>query len=281
MPLKDLSDSQILEKEKNLKDLDFEYSKILNWITELVKAGPADYEKTNEILYKARQGKANLRKLKDEYQENSELQIVEGDLSVEKMKNTSFLKLDVPKYHGYGSSLHFYTFKSEFEKLISGRIQAKLLPDYLKCNFLKGQALDIVKEIHQMDEIWERLKNAFGNVNILLNNKLIEVVKYGPLWKIKNDEKIIQVMIKLVNGTQLGTLAKNHKIDDILYHPSDLVKIYELIGRKRQFKCMEQCLGKEMSIKDEWIKIIGVLSFELKLKEKALLLDKTKPGGGG
>ena len=75
----------------------------------------------------------------------------------------------------------------------------------------------------------------------------------------------------------MGTLAKNHKIDDILYHPSNLVKIYELIGRKRQFKCMEQCLGKEMSIKDEWIKIIGVLSFELKLKEKALLLDKTKP----
>ena len=97
------------------------------------------------------------------------------------MKNTSFLKLDVPKYHGYGSSLDFYTFKSEFEKLISGRIQAKLLPDYLKCNYLEGQALDIVKEIHQMDEIWGRLKNAFGNVNILLNNKLSEVIKYGPL----------------------------------------------------------------------------------------------------
>ena len=107
----------------------------------------------------------------------------------------------MPKYHGYGSSLDFYTFKSEFEKLISGRIQAKLLPDYLKCNSLEGQALDIVKEIHQMDEIWERLKNAFGNVNILLNNKLSEVIKYGPLWKIKNDEKIIQVMIKLINDT--------------------------------------------------------------------------------
>ena len=40
---------------------------------------------------------------------------------------------------------------------------------------------------------------------------------------------------------------------------------------------MEHCLGKEMSNKDEWIKIISVLSFELKLKEKVLLLEKSKP----
>ena len=37
---------------------------------------------------------------------------------------------------------------------------------------------------------------------------------------------------------------------------------------------MEQCLGKEMSNKDE---IISVLNFELKLKEKVLLLEKTEP----
>ena len=57
---------------------------------------------------------------------------------MEKMHNSSLLKLDMPEYHGYGSSIDFYTFKSEFEKLISGRIQAKLLPDYLKCNYLEG-----------------------------------------------------------------------------------------------------------------------------------------------
>ena len=66
-----------------------------------------------------------------------------------------------------------------------------------------------MKEIHQIDEIWERLKNAFGNVDVLLNIKLSEVIKYGPLWKIKNEEIIIQVMIKLINGmTELGTLPK-------------------------------------------------------------------------
>ena len=68
--LENLSDSQILEKTKNLKALGFEYSELLNRITELIKAGPADNEKTNEILYKACSEKANLKKLKDEYQKN-------------------------------------------------------------------------------------------------------------------------------------------------------------------------------------------------------------------
>ena len=149
----------------------------------------------------------------------------------------------MPKYHGYWSSIDFYTFKSECEKLISGRIRAKLLPDYLKCNYLEGQASEIVKEIHQMDEIWERLKNAFGNVDVLLNNMLSEVIKYGPPWKIKHEEIIIQVMIKLINGMmELGTSAKKHKIEEILYHPSNPLKIYELRVRYRKYNgnCSQQ-----------------------------------------
>ena len=100
------------------------------------------------------------------------------------------MKIKVPKFRGYESELDFYTFKSEFEKLISPYVQAKLLPEYLKNNYLEGQALEIVKEIEGIEEIWERLKTSFGNVTILLSNKLSKVVK-GPLWKIKNKEKLV------------------------------------------------------------------------------------------
>ena len=83
-----------------------------------------------------RNAKSNLKKLKDDYQKNLEQEIVKRELNSDKISNSSLLKLDVPKYHGYGSSLDFYTFKSEFEKLISPRIRSKLLPDYLKNNYL-------------------------------------------------------------------------------------------------------------------------------------------------
>ena len=58
------------------------------------------------------------------------------DLSEEKMKNASLLGIQLPKFKGYNSPMDYYTFKAEIEKLISQRVQTKLLPDYLK-----GQAL--------------------------------------------------------------------------------------------------------------------------------------------
>ena len=51
---------------------------------------------------------------------------------------------------GMGPLLDLYMFKSEFHKLISPQIQARLLPDYLTNNYLEGQALEIVREINEM-----------------------------------------------------------------------------------------------------------------------------------
>ena len=61
--------------------------------------------------------------------------------------------------------MDYHTFKAEFEKLISPRVQAKLLPDYLKHNYLEGHAPQTVKEIYELDNIWERLKLSFGDVS--------------------------------------------------------------------------------------------------------------------
>ena len=124
------------------------------------------------------------------------------------------MRVNIPKYHGYGSSLDFYTFKSEFEKLISPYIQGKLLLEYLKNNFLKAQAFEIVKGIDQIEEIWERLKTSFGNVVIMLNDKLSEVVINGPVWKVKNEEKLIQQITQLINGMkEINNLVEKHNIE--------------------------------------------------------------------
>ena len=79
----------------------------------------------------------------------------------------------------------FYTFKTEFEKLVASRIQAKLLPEYLKNNYLEGQALEIVREIDNIKEIWLHMKFSFGNVVSLLSNKLKEIENDVPLWQTK------------------------------------------------------------------------------------------------
>merc|ERR1712096_521712 len=100
---------------------------------------------------------------------------------------------------GYDSVLDYYTFKSEFDKLVVPHVRANLLPDYLKNNYLDGQALQLVKEIHDLDEIWKRLKESFGDVQSLLSRKLSELDKSTPLWKVKADEKLIESILRLKN----------------------------------------------------------------------------------
>ena len=73
------------------------------------------------------------------------------------------------------------------------------MPEYLKNNFLEGQALEIIKEIDLIEEIWETLKTSFGNVTILLTNKLSDVAKCDSPWKIENEERLINQITKLIN----------------------------------------------------------------------------------
>ena len=72
---------------------------------------------------------------------------------------------------------------------------------------------------------WNVVQFNVGNVEILLNNKPSETIKNGPLWKIKSDEKLIEIITKLINGMKKwNELARKHKIEEILFHPSNLVK---------------------------------------------------------
>ena len=106
-----------------------------------------------------------------------------------------------------------------------------------------------MSKIDDIDKIWERLRVSFGNVAILLHDKLGEIEKGLPLWKIKSDEKLVKVLIKLINGLkELSILAENHKIEENLYHSSNLGKVYDLVGRKRQLEFMKQNLGKELTM---------------------------------
>ena len=154
------------------------------------------------------------------------------------MKNASLIGLlKLPKLEGYNSSLDFHTFKSEFETKVAPRLSAKLLPDYLKNNYLEGQAFQIVKELTNMGLIWERLKQSFGNVTLMLSKKLGELERGEALCKIKDDEKFVLSATKFKNCMDdLSTLAEKHGVKNELYHMSTLTKIFQLIGKDRQRK---------------------------------------------
>ena len=92
----------------------------MDWITELVKVSPSDYDQTNGILELAHNVKNNARESLARYRKDLGQEVKNRELGSGKIRDTSILSLELPKYRGYGSSLDFYTFRSEFEKLKRG-----------------------------------------------------------------------------------------------------------------------------------------------------------------
>ena len=205
---------------------------------------------------------------------NLEKEISDRDLSEDKIKNASILGLKLPNFKGYNSVMDFYTFKAVFEKLVAPRVQAKLLPEYLKNNYLEGQAFEIVKEIDDIDKIWGRLKLSFGNVVILLSTKLKEIESGVPLWQIKDDEKLVQAITKIKNCMmELSSLAAKHKIEASLFHHSNLAKIYNILGRRRQTDITKKLIKFDYNEQETWSEIIKILETELRVKEQILLFE--------
>ena len=90
--------------------------------------------------------------------------------------------------------------------------------DYLKRNYLSGSALTLVERETDYIKIWEKLLDSYGNARYLLQNKLSELDQVGGLWKIKNDEKLVLAIAKLVNSMkEISRLARDHDSEGELY----------------------------------------------------------------
>ena len=228
-----LSDPDLLCRKRDMKSLDSNFNDILDRITKLSEHNPNEFSETEDYLRQVSERKSDLKSLLESFKSNLETELLARDLTEEKLKNASALGIHIPKFKGYDSVLDFYTFKSEFEKLVVPHVRANLLPDYLRNNYLDGQALQLVKEIHDLDDIWIRLKESYGDVQSLLSKKLAELEKGTPLGKVKGDDKLIQSILRLKNlMVELKKLAESHNIQTNLFHTSNLGRVFTLLGKK-------------------------------------------------
>ena len=275
--LKKETDSSILDLKKCVKNLDSEFNDILDRIAELGKSYPSQYSETSYMMDDLAGAKIDLKNSLDKFKTNLEREILTRDLSEEKMKNASLIGIKLPKFKGYNSSLDFYTFKTEFETKVAPRLSAKLLPDYLKNNYLEGQAFQIVKELTDMAQIWERLKQSFGNVTSMLSKKLGELERGEALCRIKDDEKFVLSATKFKNCMdELSTLAEKHGVKSELYHMSTLTKVFQLIGKDRQRKIMQNSHNTFTGHVDNeqmWLNVVNHLNREIQVREQIIMFN--------
>ena len=278
--LKDLTvsewtDELLLDSQRALGNLETDCKVLSEKITQLYSQMPLTYKDREIILDKHSKEEKACRKSLDLYRNSLRDQIAERNVSKEKLSCSASLKIELSKFSGFDSPLDIYTFQTEFEKLFTSKLKTSELSDFLKWNYLEGSALTLVKGLSTMKEIWSRLKEAFGDSEVLLRKKLKEVENLGPIWKCRDKTKLVQILSKLIFVMiDLQELAEKHDIENDLYHGGAIQRVYEVLGNEHRNKFIRKYAGENLSKKDKWNKLIEFVKYELRVQEEIVIVQK-------
>ena len=288
--LANLTDFQIFECQKNMGSLDGEMREIFGKVTEFSKIAALCGEEKDVMLREPEDLQAKALKVRNSYFKELHSIVMKRDISEEKLKNLNSLDIDLPKFQGYESKMDIFTFRSEFEKLIQPKHQKRYWVDILKRNYLSGPAFVLVDKTEDIDDVWRKLTEAYGNVKLLLQSKINSLDKLGNLGSVEGDEKLANALAKIINMmTELSTLAQRHNLEYKLYVGGGLEKLYKLIGNERERKFLSKNLetmssamssstqGSEVLVeKDTWENLKKFLQKEHALREVLTLNQKSK-----
>ena len=209
----------------------------------------------------------------DMYMDLVKKEIRSRELSKEKAFKSSTLKISIPKFSGYDSPLDYYTFKDKFIQLYSNDVPLRAMPELLKNNYLVGPALDAVKRLDTIDEIWANLKKEFGDPRIMLQKKLGELESMGTLGRVREAEKVKDGLNKVVNVIRdLMRLAEDHGIEQKLYNGDGVYAIYKIIGEAKVTKFIERTCEAKPDGRDLWSELLKFLEKDIKVQlEKSLI----------
>ena len=158
--------------------------RIVKEILESASVCPAKETEIERIMTRYKEHTA----LKGDYMERLKNEI--SGREIDKRKDTQH---KLAKFGGLESSPDYYTFKDKFEKLHLQKTPKAMLPEPLRNN-LEYSALSLAKNITNIDEIWKKLKKAYGDTKIMLSKRLTELENLEPIWKIKPAAKIGEVL---------------------------------------------------------------------------------------
>ena len=187
----DMNDDEISDRKnefpKQLQKLE-NLSKMVHDILECSES--AMENRINDIMDMYRK----INKLKKSHSPCIDDEMRKREITKQQLFNESKLRINLPKFSGYESKVDIYTFQSEFLKVHKRTTPTRMMPDILKNNLLEGSALSLIHSVNDIDEIWARLKAAYGDPKLLLKRKLAEIGKINNLWKIRDTEKIVEAL---------------------------------------------------------------------------------------
>ena len=238
--LSKMSDQEIFDASKNMVYIDSDMRNIFDKITGLSKVVSVCGSAKDALLKAPLQNKKEALEARNKYMKHLYSIVQSRGVTEEKLKNASVLDVPIPSFSGYDSKLDIYTFRSEFQKFVQPNVLSRYWVDTLKKKYLSGPAFTLVDKIEDIDEVWSKLVGAYGNVKLLLQNKISKLEKIQKLEKLEGDEKIGNALTKVVNTmTELSDLAEKFNLECKLYFGGGLEKVFEVIGETRERKFLK------------------------------------------
>ena len=281
----DFEDDDLLVKKAQVPDLQKRLEMIWNKILELMKMGI-----DSEVVEAVKDSYSQLVESKDKYVDLLQSEVSQREVKKKENFKRSKLNIKLARFSGYNSPTDVYTFQTDFEKICLPDTPSDVLPDLLKNNYLSDPALSLVKSVDDMDEIWKRLKQAYGNSRFLLQKKLKELINVDTSTnKGKDFQKTELWMSKTITIMKdLSKLAIDHKIESLLYNGDGIDKVMKVIGEGRVTRWLSSEWSSECSVesssdseesidfeeenKKSWQSLIKFLEKELKvLQRKAMV----------
>ena len=272
---KDVSEEtneEITKRKKEFPDQSKKVETLSKHIQQIIELG-ADMPEVKEI----KEGYEGIVDAKENYYSSLNSEDKSREIEKQKSFNKSSLGIKLDKFKGYNSNIDVYTFKDQFEKVHLKETPKNLLPDLLKNNFLDEPALSLVKNVTDVDEIWQRLKDAYGDCKIMLSKKLSEFNTIGETWKQSDPSKVVESLSKIINLMKdLLQLVKRHDIENNLYFGGAIENVYHLLGHVRLNRWL---LNYDIDLKGEsqWLKLMEFLEKELKVAQQHANIMASQP----
>ena len=103
----------------------------------------------------------------------------------------------------------------------------------------------------------------------MLKKKLCRIRKFTALCKIKETERLMEGLSRIINLMKdLTTLAVKHNIENQLYYSGSIHKIYQLLGENRVTKWLMKISDEDISDEEQWRKLMQFLEKELQVQQQ-------------
>ena len=256
----------ILERKELKASHAVEHTRLRSLCDRIIHYTDVHFDKKDELLSTLLKKAQKLDELKELFEVKLHQDIEKLDLSDQMLQLATQTSVDIGKFSGsLDKGLDYYSFKSKFLKAYVNHPKL-LIVERLINNHLEGRAKDCIGSLDDLESIWTRLKDNFGNVEQLLAHHIQKMIKFGSMQKLKSHEQKMHYLQDLVN-TMKDTLelAIEHDLENDLHYSTHLTKIVTMLEKHLQSKWYKLLAEGSVRKPQRWERLSDLLNEELKI----------------